>query len=216
MGRLWARYAEQGLTPPIALRPGWKAWALGLVIAPAMTLLSLAIGLFGGFPVALIGLFGGAFFGFAALLIGIALGRGARRGLARLSPEGLYLAQLGLTLPWEDIGPAYAQETRRPGGRTVDVMVAVRNLAAHRDRADRLGRLQIWIALSAGRAPREGLLARGVRAAARPRSAAEADATLYPIPGAFVSAGDAEDLARILTAEGARARAEGSSEGGRA
>lgn len=222
---LLSRYQAQGLTPPIVIRAGWKAWAIGLLAGPMMTGGGAAIGWFVGFPVNLIGWFAFLFFGLCSVLLGVALWRSLRgTGLARLSGDGLYLGTIGLTIPWRDIGPAYARATHHQGGRTVDVCFTLRRAAEHRARADALGRLQFWIAARTGEAAEGGtaewaattvMASQGVRqetpdgytdplSEARAVREADASAVLFTIPGAFLTAEDADALAEILTAESAR------------
>lgn len=216
---LFERYQRDGLTPPIRLWMGWRARLLIWLGGPALIAAAAFAAWKGGILVAPIGVFGLLFFGLCQALLVSAVINGWRRGMVRLSADGLYLSTIDLELPWEDIGGAHSRTTAHQGGRTVDVNFVLRRYERHRRRAEPIGRALLGFAKRLSDQPDDGVAATAARAAmalggvsqttphgfddpmdeARAFRNVETDAALYTIPGLFLS--EPEDLAAVINAQ---------------
>lgn len=212
------QYHDSGFTPPIRIEAGWKLallfWLGGPFLIAGCYVAVTRGGVFG----ILVGAFGLVFFGVALLAIGVALWRSRRRGLIEMNPDGLYLAHIGLELPWRDLGPAWVHTTRHGRQKTEEVCYVLRNAKAHKARADFVGRGLIELARRASATRPEGGVEWGLAGLltvsgageetleditrwlenARLVLAEDPDAMLFSIPTPFTNGASSEDLAAII------------------
>ena len=97
----------------------------------------------GDIEMQLFGGFGLLFFGFGLFIFACALLRSRSRGLVQFSQEGLWLANLGVTLPWTSIGPAWVLTTKHSGGKTDDVVFIAHDLDSYTRDVDLVSRLHL-------------------------------------------------------------------------
>lgn len=147
------RYRQHRLAEPIDLGYGLGFRAMLFVVAPLLTLGSLYAALAYQGPGRAVGLFGMAFFGVAAALLYLAYRRADRGAAMRLGPDGIFMAHLGLTLPWARLGPAWVVETRQQHGTSRQAVVMLREPDDAVAAAGAFGRIIIGAASrAAGRA----------------------------------------------------------------
>ncbi|MBB4286737.1 hypothetical protein [Roseospira goensis] len=215
------QYQQRGLREPIRVYPGFRFHLLlwgggGFLLTGAVLMMDSGTGI-----EPLVGLFGLVFFGFACTVMLIAALRAHRRGVFELSEAGLYMAHLGIVLPWEDIGPAYIQAVRVKGFQLDDVCFVVRHASRHIARVGSVGRLLFKVAKAVSHSRKGGAIEWGLRAGLalteaglgthrqmgsileRMRQAvlAEPDSLVFNVPMALRFGVPAEDLLAILNAE---------------
>jgi hypothetical protein len=157
------QYQRFGLAQPITIRPGVRyhllLWGGGgfLMLGCVLALTQRA-----GFEQAM-GALGLLFFGLALGIMIFALVKSRSRGLCELSEHGLYMAHLGVILPWKDIGPAWCAVYEHQGGRTKDVCFVLRNITQHIAGTRRIGRFLLRLSQRVAQSKSEGILVWGLR-----------------------------------------------------
>ncbi|MBB4265351.1 hypothetical protein [Roseospira visakhapatnamensis] len=215
------QYRTQGLRQPIRFFPGakfhWALWGGG-----SFLLLGCALMLNEGTALEqLIGLFGLLFFGTCCAILIVALARSGRRGVFEISDQGLYMAHLGLVLPWEDIGPVWINTVPLKVWSAKDLLFVLRNASHHQARADGLGRLLLRMAVASSRSRKRGVLEWGLRAGLvatdagmglhrsltttletmRAAVLSEPDALVFNVPITLRFGTDTDDLLAIINQE---------------
>ncbi|WLT40433.1 hypothetical protein NON20_24440 (plasmid) [Synechocystis sp. B12] len=140
--KLIEHYRQYGLEKPIHFRAGFifhlLLWCcLGFIIGGIVMVVEMDI------IGKLIGIFSFLFFGFAFLVMLSAWFKSGRYGLCMLSKEGLYMSHINITIPWQDIGPAWIHIFQSQGTTTKNVCYSLRNISRHRNRMGFTGKILI-------------------------------------------------------------------------
>ena len=141
-----AQYRAHRLADPIALGFGLGFRAMLFVGTPVLILLSLYAALAYSGPLRGVGLFGLLFCGAAFAFLYLAWRRAEAGAAMRLDEDGIFMAHLGLALPWDRLGPAWTVETRQQYGVGKQAVIQLQDLDGAAAEADLIGRLLLGAA----------------------------------------------------------------------
>lgn len=141
-----ARYRAQRLATPIALPFGFGFQAMRYGLAPGLAIASLVAAVMLEGPGRAVGLFGLVFFGGATALLWVAARRADGGAALRIGEDGLFLAHVGLTLPWSRLGPAFVMEAEGNHGVARQTVILLREPGEAMTAADPFGRVMLGLA----------------------------------------------------------------------